>query len=122
MTKINSNYSNLFHSIVAPGGIAMVAGGLSVLATEFPAAQRVLDVGKDTLRNFAEYESDDKKALEKNEVEDMIDVEDIMKVSKESVRSLAKNQILPLIDRFIPSKENEDVETKDLKEANEILE
>lgn len=100
----------------------MVAGGLSVLATEFPAAQRVLDMGKDKLRNFADYESDEKKALEqKNDVEEMIDVEDIVTVSKESVRSLAKNQILPLIDRFIPSKKIEDVETKDEKDVDEIL-
>lgn len=38
----------------------MVAGGLSVLATEYPAAQRVLDNGKEKLRNFAENIEEEK--------------------------------------------------------------
>lgn len=40
----------------APFGVPLVAGGLTVLASEFPAAQRVLDNGKEQLRNFAEHE------------------------------------------------------------------
>ena len=39
----------------------MVAGGLSVLSTEFAAAQKVLDKVKEKLRHFAEYERDESK-------------------------------------------------------------
>ena len=39
----------------------MVAGGFSVLATEFPVAQRLLDKGKVKLRNFAENHGEEEK-------------------------------------------------------------
>ena len=37
----------------------MVAGGLTVLASEFPVAQKVLDRGKDKLKDFANEEGEE---------------------------------------------------------------
>ncbi len=62
MTILNHVFINSI--ILAPCGCVMVAGGLSVLATEFPAAQRVLDNGKEKLRNFADEKDEEEKDSE----------------------------------------------------------
>ena len=42
-----------------PGGVVVCGSGLAVLATEFPAAQRVLDKGRDGLERMVGQEEDD---------------------------------------------------------------
>ncbi len=41
-----------------PGGIFAITGGLAVLATEFPAAKKILDKGTNKIRQFAEGSDD----------------------------------------------------------------
>lgn len=105
----------------------MVAGGLSILASEFPAAQRVIDQGKEKIRDFAEHEEEevetekdeiglDFEMLNNNDdngqthvrtqcIEKSIDSGTIVHKNKrrngpkESLRQLTKNRILPLFDR-----------------------
>jgi len=114
----------------APVGVPLVAGGLTVLASEFPAAQRVLDEGKDKLRTFAEHEEEAVEEVEVQVAEDDLGfgfeiVKDgnnntddrnggkalpkntmqnnKSKGPKESLRALTRNQILPLIDHLSSS-------------------
>lgn len=112
--------------IPIPCGCIMVAGGLSILASEFPAAQRVIDQGKEKIRDFAEHEEEEVET-EKDEIGldfEMLNNNDdngetnirtkcieknldggtiVHKIKrngpKESLRQLTKNRILPLIDR-----------------------
>jgi hypothetical protein len=42
-----------------PGGVVVTGSGLALLATEFPAAQRILDKGRDGLENMVGKEEDD---------------------------------------------------------------
>jgi hypothetical protein len=96
-----------------PVGCAMVAGGLSVLASEFPVAQKVLDRGKDKLKDFANEEQegeenedelglgfeivDDPDETKKNNSTRMEKVPS--KRGMDSLRTVVRERIIPLVDR-----------------------
>eukprot|EP00558_Chaetoceros_sp_UNC1202_P002916 CAMPEP_0197234694 /NCGR_PEP_ID=MMETSP1429-20130617/2384_1 /TAXON_ID=49237 /ORGANISM="Chaetoceros sp., Strain UNC1202" /LENGTH=209 /DNA_ID=CAMNT_0042693165 /DNA_START=54 /DNA_END=683 /DNA_ORIENTATION=- len=50
-----------------PGGVVVVGGGMALLATEFPAAQRALDKSRESLAKMVGEESDeeDEETIEK---------------------------------------------------------
>jgi hypothetical protein len=91
----------------------MVAGGLSVLASEFPVAQKVLDRGKDKLKDFANEEQegeenedelglgfeivDDPDETKKNNSTRMEKVPS--KRGMDSLRTVVRERIIPLVDR-----------------------
>ena len=98
----------------------MVAGGLTVLASEFPVAQKVLDRGKDKLKDFANEEGeeneddlglgfeivDDPDEAKKNNSSRMEKVPS--KRGMDSLRTVVRERIIPLVDRDSePSPEEE---------------
>ena len=98
----------------------MVAGGLTVLASEFPVAQKVLDRGKDKLKDFANEEGeeneddlglgfeivDDPDEAKKNNNSRMEKVPS--KRGMDSLRTVVRERIIPLVDRDSePSPEEE---------------
>jgi len=85
--------------IPLPGpGCVVVASGLSILATEFPAAQKMLDKGKEKIRNFAEKSP-------KNGVE--------------RLRAVTRENILPLVERLPGGKQEE--KTNEQREPEVIM-
>jgi uncharacterized protein (TIGR02611 family) len=99
--------------IPLPGpGCLVVAGGLSVLASEFPAAQKVLDRGKETLEQFAEKKAEDDSdelGLGFTIVEDPAKrpgdngVEKLRSIHKnnvEKLRLVTRNHILPFMNEI----------------------
>lgn len=50
-----------------PGGVIVCGSGLAVLATEFPAAQRVLDKGRNGLEKMVGKEEDDSDSDDEND-------------------------------------------------------
>ena len=93
-------------------GCVVIAGGLSVLATEFPAAQRVLNQGMNTIRNFAESKEGDEDDLGVGfEVVDDPNAKKTPKTgisrAKESFRGVTRKQILPLLELMSQQKEAE---------------
>lgn len=111
--------------ITAPIGCAMIAGGLSVLATEFPAAQRVIDVSKNKLREFAEYGENAmmlEDSVEEQKEQNIEETNEPKYGAKESLRNLAKNQLLPLLDRFSSRNQIDvDGEKKNVDDVDEIF-
>ena len=128
--QLISSFFVFIHSylhFIVPCGCIMVAGGFSLLASEFPAAQRVLDRGKEKLRNFAEHEEEE-VAMEKDDVDldfemlhnngdkdeensdTVVQKKKKRKGPKESLRQLTKNKILPLLDRSSRSKRDEETD------------
>ena len=104
----------------------MIAGGLSVLSKEFPAAQRLIDFCTTKIRNFAENENSNVTTSKGEEGEQKEDCDEPVKKSKgglkESLRKLARFQLLPLFLRISSRQEVEiDGETKDLNDVNEIF-
>ena len=109
--------------IPLPGpGCLVVAGGLSVLASEFPAAQKVLDRGKENLEQFAEKkdeEDSDELGLGFTIVEDPTKqpgengVEKLRSVHKnnvEKLRLVTRNHILPFINKISNGKDKEAID------------
>jgi len=109
---------------LGPTGEFMMVGGLALLATEFPAAQRVLDKGKDKLKEFAENGSEDDESAKDDddsdyEIVDANDSQGVASVKKEgktnstqylrkakkSLRSFTKGTILPIFDHMAPEKD-----------------
>lgn len=88
-----------------PGGCVAIAGGLSLLATEFPSAQKILDKGKDKLRQFAEKADEEGMQdsefvlLDEEKGDNKKSFQDYAQQAQRSLRNLTKNQILPLLDR-----------------------
>ena len=83
----------------------VIAGGLSVLATEFPAAQKVLDKGTDKLREFGNGSNDgrtheDELGLGFEVIEDpnAKTTPTPVKRGVERLRSVTRDKIVPLID------------------------
>lgn len=126
----------LFYSIV-PCGCIMVAGGLSILASEFPAAQRIVNHGKEKLRNFAEHKEEEAK-MKKDEmmiknysnsetemrtesIEKNLNGSNIVHRNKKrngpktSLRQFIKNRIIPLLDRPSRTKSNEETSCDTVK-------
>ena len=105
----------------------MIAGGLSVLASEFPAAQKVLDKGKKKMRDFAEHDQhimkEDELGLGFEIVDDpkrersLASPTGRAKISIDMVRTVTRENILPLIDR-LPSRQAQ-APQKELKEQSE---
>lgn len=108
-----------------PGGCFAIAGGLSLLATEFPAAQRILDQGKNKIRQFAEKEEeeggsdsefvildDDEEEKEQEEDGAKNNRRNYAKTAQKSLRNLAKNQILPLLDRMSSEQVQDKISTE----------
>ena len=106
--------------IPLPGpGCLVVAGGLSVLASEFPAAQKVLDRGKETLEQFAEKKAEDDSdelGLGFTIVEDPAKrpgdngVEKLRSIHKnnvEKLRLVTRNHILPFMNEISNGKNKE---------------
>lgn len=89
-----------------PIGCVMVAGGMSVLAKEFPAAQRVLDKGTQSLRDFAD-EKDEQKQNEDDlglgfEIVDDPENKDISvppKRGMDRLRTVVREKVIPFVDR-----------------------
>jgi len=98
-------------------GCAVIVGGIFVLATEFPAAQRVLDQGMDTIRNFAESKGDYDLGVGFEVVLGLgFEVVDDPNAktpktgisrAKESFRDVTRKQILPLLELMSQQKEAE---------------
>jgi uncharacterized protein (TIGR02611 family) len=97
--------------IPLPGpGCLVIAGGLSILASEFPAAQNVLDKGKEKLENFAAKEKEDEPSDElglgftivddPNRKQSQASYEKLQCIAKnniERLRYVTRNNILPLM-------------------------
>ncbi len=83
-------------------GTVVVASGLSILSTEFPAAQRVLDKGKKNIRDFAEHDKEnsmeDDLGLGFEIVDDPKAEKKVKNKGMERLRAITKDKILPLVD------------------------
>ena len=109
----NTNAKSLspHHEFEGPGCL-VVAGGLSVLATEFPGAQKVLNKGTDTLRKFGNGDShEDELGLGFEIVEDPMaqtaqTAQTPLKSGVDSLRSVTREKIIPLIDRHFDASPN----------------
>jgi len=118
--------------IPLPGpGCLVVAGGMSILASEFPAARKVLDKGKEKLEVFAEKKDEEvsdelglgftivddpnAKQSQASHEKGVEKLRCMTKYSIEKLRYVTKNTILPLMskmesgsDRDIGAAEEED--------------
>ena len=113
-------------SIPVPGCL-VIAGGFSVLATEFPAAQKVLDRGVEKIRNFAENDRESKAARARRNNQDELGlgfemVGDDPKKARvppptpttssrrggvDALRAVTREKILPFLDGSYSAKRRE---------------
>ena len=111
-------------SIPVPGCL-VIAGGFSVLATEFPAAQKVLDKGVEIIRNFAENDRESKAARARSNNQDELGlgfemVGDDPKKARvppptsssrrggvDALRAVTREKILPFLDGSYSAKRRE---------------
>lgn len=110
--------------IPLPGpGCVVVASGLSILATEFPAAQKMLDKGKEKIRNFAEDESENHNEDDLGLGFEIVDhpnaPEKSPKNGVERLRAVTRENILPLVERLPGGKEEE--KTNEQREPEVIM-
>jgi hypothetical protein len=98
-------------------GEVMIVGGMALLATEFDSAKTALQKGRDKLAEFAENgkkipetggeDADDTKENmeELDELDEPVKVErravKLAKQARESFRKSVKDDILPLVDKYV---------------------
>mmetsp|Transcript_24882 Transcript_24882/g.30583 ORF Transcript_24882/g.30583 Transcript_24882/m.30583 type:complete len:321 (+) Transcript_24882:255-1217(+) len=112
-----------------PGGVLVTGSGMALLATEFPAAQRILDRSRDGLENLVGNEEDDDEQEEINsnkteqksrvnkkpdglrlvkmdEVDEIINAADKAgKRTKRSLKRFVRRTILPIMSKVTTDKE-----------------
>lgn len=100
--------------IPLPGpGELIIVGGVALLATEFPAAQKVLDDARDKVADLCIDEEQEQEEKSSAQYEN-----DITETTMENIKISAKwvgKQILPVLDHFASNKPDyiDDIDAKD---------
>jgi len=99
--------------IPLPGpGELIIVGGVALLATEFPAAQKVLDDTRDKVADLCRDEEQEEEEKSSLQYEDEL-TETTMETIKTGARWVGK-QILPVLDHFATNNEINTVDNADV--------